>query len=1068
MVDFIYGRADVDKTESLISAAKAYSAAGMTVYMVVPEQLSMQREFIINDMHLNNVKVCSFSRLANEIFRTLGKAAKKTPDGVMTAAAVYRAVINTYDSLTYYKSVALNAGFVSKLISVFSEFDVNRMTAKAVLSVPESETTQSFKNKYSDLFLIYDEYKKMWTEEHKVPGDDIVTAAGLVELLPFFENTAVIFDGFYGFTPAQLTLIEQIVIKSQSCVFSFMTDLENDVFVTVTAELERIRRICKKHSVPVSFEKVSAPLRLNSPAQRALEKHAFDTAIVRDPDVCFEQLTVYAAKNLNEELGFIACKIKNDVLAGKYRYKDIAVLVPPAEDIATVSAAVFEKHGVPVFVDQKRTLLSKPLMAFVIHALEIVIEGFEFENVFSFLKTGLTGIPFDDISMLENYVRMWKIRPSGWTGGEWTRNPAGIAPDIKAEDAARLEKLNILKKRITEPLNAFRAALYGSCKDMLLAVCKLMDAFDVRSNLAQIACVFQSSDNPQAAEEYTRIYDIFVDMLDSVDSIFGADEISVRRFYDLLTVCASSVTVTHRPTRIDEVIFAPIGTARADFAKCVYIPNMVSGVFPSPLSDTSLITESDKRLFNKYGISASMDFATSSQRENFDLYVAAFSATDELVLSYSQFEITGEPRRPSRFIEDIKTLTGIVETQNTDLPTDFSLVSISAASELAATGRYPELAKIIYDITGLSPIVTKTDDSRLADSIVEGMYSKSLRLSFSGIEEYVGCPFKFFMHRGLRIGKNEPVEFDPANAGTFIHKGLERLLCDYDISSADENDIRRMVGEISEDYYNTELKDCKNRSKRFDYLFSRARYALENAAVNVANEVKSSAFVPYDFEINISDHIPPVMLERGYSLSLTGSIDRVDVADTENGRFARVVDYKSGSQKFSLEKIYNGFSMQLPIYAGAVRAKHSDVKLAAMYYLKVGIPKIELKGSLGCSDEQYRALVDSTYIRDGIFLADEGIIRKMDPDGSFIKKPGKDNLVSENGINTLVDFTLDKIHTIGQNITNGDISISPVCHGDTDSCRYCDCKDICKISQIPEKARKFEPLPENFLKKESE
>ena len=36
-------------------------------------------------------------------------------------------------------------------------------------------------------------------------------------------------------------------------------------------------------------------------------------------------LTVYSAKNLSDELGFIACKIKNDVLSGKYRYSDIAI-----------------------------------------------------------------------------------------------------------------------------------------------------------------------------------------------------------------------------------------------------------------------------------------------------------------------------------------------------------------------------------------------------------------------------------------------------------------------------------------------------------------------------------------------------------------------------------------------------------------------------------------------------------------------------------------------------------------------------------------------------------------------
>lgn len=1067
MVNFLYSRADVDRTDTLISLCKSYASAGTPVYMIVPEQLSMQREFIINDMRLN-VKVCSFTRLTNEIFRTLGGTAKKTPDSVMIAAAVYRAVQNTFDSLTYYKSVALNAGFVSKLVSVFSEFDINQMSYQALSSIPETETSVSFKRKYADLFIIYNEYKKLWQEEYKAPGDDLTTAAGMLELLPFFENTAVIFDGFYGFTPSQLLLVEQVILKADTTVFSFTTDLESEVFASVTSELEKVKRICDKHSVKTSFEQVLSPLRLLSNTQRMLEKTAFLLDIKAVDNFDLSNLTLYSAKNINEELSFIACKIKNDVLSGKYRYKDIAVLVPPATDLSTVAATVFEKHGVPVFVDSKRTLLSKPLTAFVICALEIAISGFDFENVFSFLKTGLTGIPLDDISMLENYVRLWKLRAPAWTSGEWTKNPSGLVPELSEQDKERLQALNALRERIVTPLVRFKDSLRGNCRDMLFAVCRLLEDFNVPSNLAYVANVFTESGNTQTADEYMRIYDIFIDMLDSIDVVYGTKSIPLRRFYDLITVSAEAFTVSDRPTRIDEVIFAPIGSARADFAKCVYIPNLVSGVYPASLSETSLITEADKRILNKYGIATAMDFASKAQREVFDMYISAFSATTELVLSHSLFEITGEPKRPSQFIEDIKTITSVTPTTATDLPFEHSLVSIAAASELAAGGNYPNLSDIIFEITGLAPILDRKEDT-LSDDIVRGMYSKNLRLSFSSIEDYVGCPFKFFLHKGLRIGKNEPVEFNPANIGTFIHSGLERLLSsDIDFDTIDENGIKAKISEISESYYNTELADCKNRGGRFDYLFSRARFALETAAVNVVGEVKASAFTPFDFEINISDYIPPVHLNNGFTLSLAGSIDRVDMANTANGRLAKIIDYKSGSQKFSLQKIYNGISMQLPIYAGAVRAKHGDVRLAAMYYLKVGVPKVDLKNANGITDEQYRSEIDSTYLRDGIFSNADGVIKMLDPEGKYIKKLTADNLVDEQGLNTLVDFTLNKVKSVGEGITGGNIRISPVCYKDFDSCRYCDYKNICNIKSMPERVRELEDLPENFLKKEVE
>ena len=115
MVDIIYGRAGSGKTFTLTNQIKSLTQDGTPVCLVVPEQLSLTREFAINSIGIKNVSVLSFSRLANTIFRSLGGTAKKHPDRAMQAAAVFTAIENVYDRLVYFKTTAFTDGFISAL-----------------------------------------------------------------------------------------------------------------------------------------------------------------------------------------------------------------------------------------------------------------------------------------------------------------------------------------------------------------------------------------------------------------------------------------------------------------------------------------------------------------------------------------------------------------------------------------------------------------------------------------------------------------------------------------------------------------------------------------------------------------------------------------------------------------------------------------------------------------------------------------------------------------------------------------------------------------------------------------
>ncbi len=1054
MVTFLYGRAGVGKTNQLFLTSKQIAKNGGKVIFVVPEQLSMTFESKLSKTKGRNISVLNFGRLTDTIFRTLGKTARKTPDSAMSAAAVCLAVEKVYNQLTYYKSIAHTNGFVTKLIEAFSDFDQNCLSFEKIMAIPSEQMSSSTRDKYTDLFKIYNEYKQIWSGDNKAPDSDIEVAAGLLELNDMFADTDFFFDGFHGYTEKQLILLTQIISQAKSCTFTFTTDLESEVFSTITAEQKRLARLCEKCGVQYCLQNAGLTnLRQNSNELLHIEKYGFGG--VPSPSIANDgAITVYSAKNLNDELSFIACKIKNDVLSGKYRYNDIAVLVPNADSIATVASTLFEKYNLPCYIDKKSTLITKPITAFVTSAIEIALDGFEFESVFALLKTGLCDIPFDDISRFENYVRMWKIRPRSWGESEWTYSPFGISNRQTPDDTELLKKINDIKNYITTPLAKFKSRLEkaNTCREKLSAIVLFCENFNVSKNLENIAKRLYNRGDMQGYEDTLRLYGTFMSMLDSIDTVLGDTQIDSDRLSSLISVCCSQITVSTRPARADEVVFAGVGRVRAQDKKCIYIPCLNADVIPAPMSDSSLITQADKQLFLNNNIHITKDFLSTFARERFDLYSAISSASNELVMSYSAFTLTGEKRLKSTYLENILKIIDVTELTEDSLPDEFYLVSLSSASDLAARGKVAGLVSVINEICGFAPKRDKLSE-KLTDDIVYGLYSKNLHLSFSGIEEYIGCPFKFFLNRGLKISKTEPVELNPANIGTFIHHGLERLLSNPDIKNADDKKVLNTVKEISDEYYNLQLKDLKNRSRRFDYLFSKASTALEGAAVSVVGELKNSKFTPFDFEVDISQYIKPCDLDKGYTLSLVGSIDRVDI--TPDGSLGKIVDYKSGSQKFSLKKIYNGISMQLPIYAGAVRAKHTGIEIAAMYYLRVGIPQVEAGGTKGLTESEYLQKVSDYYTRDGIFLEGD-TLSYLDNSGKYFAKIKRERVVDSEKMNRLIDFTLDKIKETGNEIVNGNMSVSPINDSDVQSCRYCDYKAICKISEHTECERKLE------------
>lgn len=116
--------------------------------------------------------------------------------------------------------------------------------------------------------------------------------------------------------------------------------------------------------------------------------------------------------------------------------------------MATIEA-VFDRYGIPAYVSRRSDILEKPVLSLLTGVLASISGGYEYEDMFRWLKTGLAGITAEECDALENYVLKWEIRGRMWLREEdWTENPDGYGAPWNDRQKNRLEQVNALRRRI--------------------------------------------------------------------------------------------------------------------------------------------------------------------------------------------------------------------------------------------------------------------------------------------------------------------------------------------------------------------------------------------------------------------------------------------------------------------------------------------------------------------------------------------------------------------------------------------------------------------------------------------
>jgi len=739
------------------------------------------------------------------------------------------------------------------------------------------------------------------------------------------------------------------------------------------------------------------------------------------------------------------------------------------DEYGRICETIFEKYDIPFFSGGRTDILDKPPVAFISAALEVASSGWEYKNVFRYIKTGLTDIQTDDHAELENYVIKWNIRGSMWTR-DWTLPPSGYGG---GEDAAALERINSLRKRVAEPLAGLHEGIKGvsASGDKLKALLNFLEDTRFSDRLEDKADQLEKRGQSRLASEYTQLIDVINNAIEQMFGILGGTKLSASDFCKLFTLTLSKYDVGVIPVSLDRTALGGMAMSRRRDLKCLIVLGATDGNMPMLSKITGALSDSDRTELCMLGADIPAGLEDRLCRELNMLYSTLTLPSRELVVTYP----TGTGERPSFIVKRIKSVFGLKELSLSEEEYKsaaqkpcFELALLTrgankSAMAIAAREYFSETDGDAAKRLKNAGTIQNAGREALSANSAELLYGRGLALSATRIDRFYSCPYMHFLHNGLRLSPRIPAGFDAPEAGVFMHYVLEGVSRDIKAGAgfrdAGEELCRALTARYIDKYVHDALFDFEGASARFIYLFRRLETDVMRVVLDMLKEMRRSDFEPLDFELDFSE-LKNVAEKKTGKLSLRGVVDRVDGWERDGKLYLRVIDYKTGKKSFNLSDVLYGRNMQMLIYLFALwkygSARYGKrIEPAGVLY--VPARDFILKAPRNATEQEISELREKELRRDGLILDDPAVLKAMensDQKKYLPIKPAKDggysgdSLASCDQIELLSGHVDHMLSRAVNEILDGEIGCSPFYKNSGDNaCLYCEYRAVCRFDE---------------------
>ena len=1063
---------------------------GNKVLVLVPEQSSFETEKeilnLVSERNFKYVNILTFSRLREFICQDSARTSREKLSCGARSIFMSMAIEKVKKDLKLYNKSSDDCEMINMFIDILKEIKACCLSYQDIENACNIMENGTLRQKLEETLKIIKTYESLIEGKFFDPLDDFTYLYKIIKDEKIFSGYTVFADSYDGFTNQQLDILVEIIMQSKDSYITFCTDTEvtlnsnivsEDLFYPVNRNIRNILyELNEKNFTNVKTIFLKNSVRFKNMELCEVEKNFLSPSKSREVFNHCEKVHIYSASDMYDECEFVAMTIRKTVIEKGYRYRDFAVI---ARDIKTYQETLkntLTEYDIPYFTDEPEKVMDKTLLCAVFSAFEAVISGFESRSILRYLKTGLAGLNIDEISILENYVLLWDIDEARWRY-DFTMHPSGFSRAMTPEDETLLEEINKLRQRVICPLLEFKSKITNKAGDEISrAVYEFIKAVQMDENLRDLCKKLIAEEDINSAQEQGRLWDMLIKALEQTALSLKGIKVTPKRYMELLRLVIDSQDISFIPQGLDEVALGSIDRIKLENAKVVFIIGASNGEFPQSPSQFGVFSDKERKKLISNGLNVYDMIDGMITQEKFLAYRAVSIASDSLYISWPSSSVSGESKFPSEIVKEIQSiLPGIQIKDKYMIKTEDWLWAKKPAFDIC-TRNWSENSDISHalknyftsqpdyyaKIVALKRAINKGKVQKISEEKSLQLFGKNLRLSPSQLSKFYLCKFGYFCNYGLKAQQRKAAQFDLIEYGLMVHFVLEKFFKAYANDSflnIPENQLKEQVNTFMEAYINENLGGWDGKSARFKYLFLRCAKALEFLVLKLIEEFKQSKFKPVDFELSISDapDIKPAVWQIGHNrfVQIDGKIDRVDMMNLENGKYVRVIDYKTGKQEFKIANLLNGINMQMAIYLMILvkngKGRYQGAVPSGILYMPLGIPGMISENY--CDDfSEYRTKIYKKMRMTGSILEDSVAVEGMEKDkkGLFIpvtekngKLDGKDCLIGSTGMNLIVEYVKKKILDMAMEIKDGNIAVTPLSWEDSNSCKWCSYNCIC-------------------------
>ena len=1047
-LQFVLGPSGYGKSEYVqkLATEEASKNRQVSYLMIVPDQFTMQTQMDMAgrnpDGGILNIDVLSFGRLTHRIFEEVGKPEKVLLDDLGKCLILRRVIHENENKLKVLTKGIHTPGYVEQVKSVLSEFMQYGIRPKQLSEqIDRMNVNPALKYKLGDFLMLYEAFNKALCEQYTTKEDTLYCLCERIPFSKLIRSSVLIFDGFTGFTPIQVSVIMTLLNHARDVIITLplgSAECNAEELAKDRGEAD-LFRLTKKTVRVLSKEASESHIEVKDPVFLCGEANRF----AKVPAVSFleknlyrsepgvyegvpEEITISKATDETHEC-MILCRQMTELIRQKgYRYRDMAVVCGDLERYSKVLKLQFEKYGIPYFMDATTKLIRHPFVSYIRTLIKAVTNGFDYEQMNGIIRSAFTDITDEEADLLDNYCVAKNIRGyKSWiktfkaSTREMRRKAHGKDEEHSEESIqADLDVINAARERIIavfDPIMDLVGRSDVTAKEYLTALYELLVKAGAAERLNRMAEAYQSEGASDKALVYSQVYRSVMQLFDQVVSLIGDEVITLAKLQEVLDVGFAEIRIGIIPTGVDTLPVCDLIRSRFGKVKALFFLGVNDGNIPSVGAGGGLLSDMERRKLKEENMELAPDRAEESFTEQLYLYQILTKPEEKLYLSYLTVNEEGDSKKPSVLIDELcklypklKIVDEILKLESfgDDWKETLSLHNVLSAKDLKAEfstylGEYArggqssertEYLKHLYALIKadeknadwLEETIEDAFDSYRPENLDSGLlkkiYGDIMTCSVSSLEKFAGCAYAHFLRYGLFLGAREEPYVYVNDIGTVTHAALEYF--------------GKYVQENHEEFAKVSEQKC---AELLDEVTDELMKAYDEGRLIGTEEHDYLSFhIKRVLKRSVSalklqllhGRFTPVAYEQafkrlinGADLMLNGKIDRIDACEEDEKIYVKIIDYKSGNKDFEEELFRQGVQLQTAVYLSEALRKfaidHPDKECVPAAMFYFRMQDPYVE-SAGESEEERERARNVLLRPTGIMVGDEDVLERLE------------------------------------------------------------------------------------------